>query len=103
MGDFEKQVLKALKKIPWGEIGCYQDLAKQAGRPEATRYVGRILHRNRLPIIIPCHRILPKGGGYGGFAKGVQMKKRLLKLESCSVDTREGKKRARLTRKKRVL
>lgn len=90
---FKRRVLENLRRIPRGKTGSYQFLAARAGRPKATRAVGQILHLNRLPIILPCHRILPKRGGLGGFAKGSEWKKRLLKLEGAPVDTRGEVKR----------
>lgn len=83
---FEKKVLRGLRRIPAGKTATYQFLAKRAGRPKATRYVGRILHVNRLPIVIPCHRILPKKGGLGGFSQGTGVKRHLLKLEHSRAD-----------------
>ena len=83
----EREVLEKLRKIPRGRTESYQFLARQAGRPKAARYVGNVLGSNRLPIILPCHRIVPKGGGMGGFSKGVRWKKWLLKLEGAGVDT----------------
>ena len=85
---FEKRVLGVLRKIQWGRTSTYKDLAVRAGRPRSARYVGRILHLNRLPLILPCHRIVPKAGGLGGFSKGLEWKRRLLKLEGARVDIR---------------
>ena len=85
---FEQRVLRELRKIPWGRTENYQFLAEKAERPKAARSVGRILHLNRLPFIVPCHRIVPKKGGLGGFSRGVRWKKRLLKIESKRADTK---------------
>ena len=85
---FERRVLVKLRKIPWGRVESYQFLAAKAGKPGAARAVGRILHLNRLPFIVPCHRIVPKKGGMGGFSRGVRWKKRLLKIETGRADTR---------------
>lgn len=84
---FERAALCELRQIPWGRKATYQFLARQIGRPRASRAVGSVLHANRLPVIVPCHRILPKRGGIGGFALGKRWKKRLLKLECIGVDT----------------
>ena len=91
---FEKRVLRELRKIPRGSTVNYQDLARRGGRPKASRHVGRIMHLNRLPLILPCHRVLPKNGGWGGFSKGVGLKRHLLKLESAGADKKLGRKRA---------
>jgi methylated-DNA-[protein]-cysteine S-methyltransferase len=92
---FERKILRELCKLPRGRTASYQDLARRGGRPKAARYVGRIMSENRLPFIIPCHRVLPKNGGWGGFSKGPALKKRLLKLESAQVDKNSGNDRAR--------
>ncbi len=86
--DSQREVLEELRKIPRGRTKSYQFLAEQTGRPKAARYVGNVLGSNRLPIILPCHRIVRKGGGMGGFSKGVRWKKWLLKLEGAGVDTK---------------
>ena len=87
---FEKKVLQILRKLPRGRTATYQSLAAKAGRPKAARYVGRIMNRNRLPLVIPCHRIVAKAGGLGGFSRGVRLKRRLLKLERAAVDKKPG-------------
>ncbi len=91
---FEKKVLQELRRIPAGKTESYQFLAQKAGRPRASRYVGRILSLNRLPIILPCHRILRKNGALGGFSQGLWMKQCLLKLETPRVDKKLSSKRA---------
>lgn len=88
----ERRVLEKLRHVSWGRTESYQDLARRAGRPRAARYVGQVLHRNRLPFIIPCHRIVSKNGGIGGFSQGIRVKEYLLKLESSSVDKNLGTK-----------
>ncbi len=88
LGTFQRRVLTELRKIPWGRVESYQFLAAKAGRPRGARAVGRILHLNRLPFIVPCHRIVPQKGGVGGFSRGVRWKKRLLKIETSRADTR---------------
>lgn len=89
---FEKQVLQELRRVPWGRTASYQLLAEKAGRPKAARTVGRILHFNRLPLVIPCHRIVPKKGGLGGFSQGPRLKRHLLKLEERGVDKKTERK-----------
>ncbi len=95
---FAKQVLCQLRRIPSGTTQTYQFLAQKAGKPKAMRYVGKIVGSNRTPVIIPCHRILPKAGGLGGFSAGIPWKKRLLKLERASVDTMSQVQTGRLAR-----
>ena len=78
--DFQTIVWETLKDIPYGEVISYQDLAVWSGRPRATRAAGAACGANRIPILIPCHRVVGKAtlGGYGG---GLGIKKTLLKLE----------------------
>jgi len=78
--DFQKNVWAALCDVPFGEVVSYGDLARWAGRPKAVRAVGAACGANRLPILIPCHRVVAKEG-LGGFGGGTKMKKQLLKLE----------------------
>lgn len=95
---FARQVLGELRRIPRGRTQSYQYLAQRAGKPRAMRYVGKILGSNRTPVIIPCHRILPKSGGLGGFSAGLAWKKRLLKLERAPVDTKSQVQTSRFDR-----
>ena len=83
---FSRRVLRELRKTGWGRTRTYQDLSREAGSPSGARAVGQVLHRNRLPIVVPCHRVLPKGGGLGGFLKGVRVKASLLRLEQPAGD-----------------
>lgn len=80
---FGKKVIDACRQIPWGETVTYGELAKQVGRPGAARAVGSVMARNRVPLVVPCHRVVPACGGLGGFSapQGVSMKKRLLEME----------------------
>ena len=80
--EFQKKVWQAARSIPYGETRSYLWIATQAGNPKASRAAGRALGRNPLPIIIPCHRVIAGNGGMGGFTGGVEMKMRLLALES---------------------
>jgi len=79
--DFELKVWDATLGIPYGETRSYAWVAKQIGNPKEVRAVGQALSRNRLPIIIPCHRVIRKEGDLGGFSAGAEMKRMLLKLE----------------------
>lgn len=83
---FAKCVLLRLRRIPWGRTESYQGLARRAGNPKATRSVGQILHANRLPLVVPCHRVIGKRGDLGGFSRGIRTKRYLLKLEGSLVD-----------------
>ena len=81
---FQQQVWQATRLIPYGETRSYLWLAMQIGRPEAVRAVGQALGRNPLPVVVPCHRVVASNGGLGGFTGGIEMKKRLLNLESLT-------------------
>lgn len=81
--DFQRNVWAALAEIPFGEVVSYSDLAAWAGRPKATRAAGAACGANRVPILIPCHRAVAKGG-LGGFGGGLKVKRSLLRLERGS-------------------
>jgi len=78
---FEMRVWDTVYGIPYGEVRSYDWVAKQVGSPKEVRAVGQALKRNRLPIIIPCHRVINKSGDLGGFSGGVELKRRLLQIE----------------------
>jgi methylated-DNA-[protein]-cysteine S-methyltransferase len=82
MKPFEKKVLRKLLKTEYGTRFSYGELARQVKKPKAARAVGSVLRKNRLPVIIPCHRVLASGGGLGGFSAGLVWKQRLLALEA---------------------
>jgi O-6-methylguanine DNA methyltransferase len=84
--DFERAVYQEVRLIPWAETRSYSDVARATGRPTATRAVGNALHRNPLPLVVPCHRVLKAGGGLGGFACGLKIKRKLLVLEAGQVE-----------------
>lgn len=78
---FELKVWDTVYGIPYGETRSYDWVAKQVGSPKEVRAVGQALKHNRLPIVIPCHRVINKSGDLGGFSAGVEMKRKLLKIE----------------------
>lgn len=77
---FTRQVLQAARRVPFGRTATYGTIARRIGKPGASRAVGGALGRNPIPIIIPCHRIV-SSTGLGGFSCGLEMKKKLLKIE----------------------
>lgn len=79
--DFQVKVWKNLAKIPFAKTVSYQDLANKAGSPKGFRAVGSACGKNPLLIVVPCHRVLPKSGGLGGFAGGLWLKEELLTIE----------------------
>ena len=81
---FQQQVLTTARSIGWGNSITYSRLASMIERPGATRAVGTALGKNGVPVIIPCHRVVSKNG-LGGFSYAVEVKQRLLGLESIKV------------------
>jgi len=78
---FRGEVLNALEGVSFGRTITYGDLAERAGRPKAARAVGSAMATNPIAIIVPCHRVLPSGGGVGQFGGGVSAKEWLLRRE----------------------
>jgi methylated-DNA-[protein]-cysteine S-methyltransferase len=79
---FQREVWSALTTIPYGETVSYGELARQLGKPAATRAVGAANGRNPIPIIIPCHRVIGADGSLTGFGGGLAVKRALLALEA---------------------
>ena len=79
---FQKRVWKWLRTIPSGATHSYSDAAKAIGRPRAARAVARACATNPVALVVPCHRIVPKSGGVGGYGWGLVRKQKLLRLES---------------------
>jgi len=78
---FERQVLGAVRGVPFGEVVPYAEIARRIGRPRAARAVGNALHHNPVTIVVPCHRVVRKDGGLGGYVAGLRYKERLLSIE----------------------
>ena len=79
--EFQKRVWNALKEIPFGETKSYGDIAKIIGNEKAARAVGMANNKNPIPIIIPCHRVIGANGKLVGYAGGLDVKEKLLKIE----------------------
>ena len=79
--EFQKKVWSEMIKIPYGETISYGELAERVGCPKGARAVGMACNKNKIPIIIPCHRVVGKNGKLTGFAGGLQTKEFLLKIE----------------------
>ena len=79
---FMKKVWNALQEIPYGETRSYKQIAEEIGKPKAVRAVGMANNKNKIPIIIPCHRVIGSNGKLIGYALGLDVKKYLLDLES---------------------
>lgn len=80
---FRISVWEELKRIPYGEMRTYGELANALGRPKAARAVGQACHDNPIVILIPCHRVVGSGGALTGFAAGTDIKRTLLELEGA--------------------
>lgn len=80
---FTVSVLGELAKVPFGHTATYRELAERVGNPNASRAVGTVMNRNRIPIVLPCHRIVGTGGSLVGYAGGLELKERLLRLEGA--------------------
>ncbi len=89
LGAFQRAVLAACARIPYGATSTYGQLAQEVGAPRAARAVGGALARNPVPIVVPCHRVLAACGALGGFSaeQGLQLKRRLLDLEAAGLKT----------------
>jgi methylated-DNA-[protein]-cysteine S-methyltransferase len=105
---FQQRVVEACRDISWGETQSYGELAAIAGSPGAARAVGNIMAANRFPLVVPCHRVVGAAGRLGGFSApdGVDLKRRLLDLESASsalAGVRSvGQRKGALARQKRM-
>lgn len=80
--EFQRLTWSALRRIPHGETRSYAQLAEMIDKPAAVRAVASANANNGLALIIPCHRVIAKNGGLGGYAGGVARKQKLLELES---------------------
>ncbi len=78
---FQKDVWTALLSVPWGTTVSYKEIAIRSGHPTAYRAVGSAVGKNKLMIIVPCHRIIANDGSIGGFFGGVKLKRQILALE----------------------
>lgn len=78
---FEREVLRALARVPYGRAVSYGDLAAAAGHPNAYRAAGTVMAKNPLPVILPCHRVVHSDGSLGRYGDDPSWKARLLELE----------------------
>jgi methylated-DNA-[protein]-cysteine S-methyltransferase len=85
--EFQKRCWEALRKIPYGKVCSYGDIAREVGSPKAFRAVGQANHNNPVPIIVPCHRVIGSNGKLTGFGGGLDIKEKLLELEQISSQT----------------
>jgi methylated-DNA-[protein]-cysteine S-methyltransferase len=81
---FSRRVLRATARIPYGHLLTYAQVAAKAGSPRGSRAAGNALGSNRIPIVVPCHRVVRTGGALGGYTGGVERKEYLLDLEGVA-------------------
>ena len=82
---FQKLVWQRLKKIPYGKLASYGEVARAIGKPNAYRAVGNANNKNPIPIIIPCHRVIGSDGTLVGYGSGLWRKEWLLDHENPSL------------------
>ncbi|ABE55810.1 methylated-DNA--protein-cysteine methyltransferase [Shewanella denitrificans OS217] len=85
--EFQRQVWQALSELNFGQVCSYSDIANTISRPKAVRAVGAANGANPIAIVVPCHRVIGKGGQLTGYAYGLAMKQYLLDLEGVSVNS----------------
>ena len=78
---FQRAVWDAIARIPFGETRTYGAIARELGRPRASRAVGSACGANPIPLLVPCHRVVASDGGLGGFSGGLDIKRALLRAE----------------------
>ena len=81
--EFTHRVLNELARVPYGRTTTYAELAAKSGAPRAARAVGTVMNKNRIPIVLPCHRVVGTNGSLTGYAGGLDVKERLLRLEGA--------------------
>jgi methylated-DNA-[protein]-cysteine S-methyltransferase len=80
---FSRRVLRETARIPFGSVSTYGQMARLAGSPRAARAAGNALHENPIPIVVPCHRVVPASGGIGKYGGSEWRKAFLLRLEGA--------------------
>ena len=83
--DFQQEVYDQLRKVPYGHVTSYGQLAREIGKPDQARAVGQAVGANPIPIVVPCHRVIGSDGSLTGFSGGLPSKVELLKLEGVDV------------------
>ncbi|HSA05918.1 MAG TPA: methylated-DNA--[protein]-cysteine S-methyltransferase [Candidatus Gastranaerophilales bacterium] len=83
--DFQQKVWAELLKIPYGKTVTYKEISAAINNSNANRAVGMACNKNPIPVIIPCHRVIAQNGGLTGYAGGLKLKQKLLKLEGNNV------------------
>jgi methylated-DNA-[protein]-cysteine S-methyltransferase len=81
ISQFQREVYRAVSRIPLGQVRSYSWVAKEIKRPKAVRAVGTALKNNPFAPLIPCHRVINSDGSLGGYSRGLKRKRELLRLE----------------------
>jgi methylated-DNA-[protein]-cysteine S-methyltransferase len=84
---FQRRVLLAAAQVPAGQVVSYGEIARRIGRSGGSRAVGQALRHNPVPIVIPCHRVVATGGTLGGYTGGLEIKRKLLRIEGALAQT----------------
>lgn len=90
--EFQRAVWRGLLSVPYGQVVSYGEIARRAKRPKAVRAVGSACGANPVAVLVPCHRIIAGDGSLGGFGGGLEIKRRLLKMEGVLGAVKPGKK-----------
>jgi O-6-methylguanine DNA methyltransferase len=85
VSDFTRSVLEETRRIGFGRVCTYRQVAELIGKPHASRAVGNALGKNPVPIVVPCHRVVASNG-LGGFTGGLSFKRKLLAIEGMETD-----------------
>ncbi|PZE19745.1 methylated-DNA--[protein]-cysteine S-methyltransferase [Paenibacillus xerothermodurans] len=84
---FQVKVWEALVRIPYGTVCSYKDIGQAINGVKAVRAVGGANHRNPIPIIVPCHRVIGANGSLVGYGGGLNVKAYLLQTEGCEISS----------------
>lgn len=83
---FCEAVWRKLSEIEYGKTATYSEIARAVGNERAARAVGAVCGKNPIAIVVPCHRVIGKNGSLTGFAGGLKVKEKLLRLERGKAD-----------------
>ena len=97
---FQRKVLAATSRIPFGCCTSYSDIARRIGQPQARRAVGGALNKNPVAIVVPCHRVIAADGSIGGYGGGLNVKRTLFEIEGINLEDPKGQVRASQKRRR---
>ena len=86
VSEFQAAVLASARRIPFGATASYSDIARDIGKPRASRAVGNALGKNPVAIVIPCHRVITADGSLGGYTGGTHIKRLLMGIEGIEIE-----------------